>query len=576
MNKLNVENIATLLEDRSVEHPDTIAYKFIGYNSNDEIIENNITYFNLDRAARRIASVLDSYKSFGTRALLIFPPGIDYITSFFACLYSGTIAVPVYPPFTTKYYTQFLSILSNSKPKFILSNTEITKNIKPIIEKHSNFRNLIWVNPKRIFSKIENYDFNIKINLIAFIQYTSGSTSNPRGVMLSHENLMHNLFLIHRYFCHNSNSCGVIWLPPYHDMGLIGGILQPLYGGFPVILMSPFDFLKKPFRWLQAITKFKATTTGGPNFSYELCLQKISENQLKDLDLTSWDLAFNGAEPIKPSTIENFTKKFGICGFNPKAFYPCYGLAESTLIVTGGIKNTLPTIIHVKKKELLENKVVLASDDFPGQTLTQNCISCGAPLDDNEVLIVNPESGEKCESDRIGEIWVKSRSVALGYFDDSSSTNQTFNAYLSDTGEGPFLRTGDLGFLYENQLYVTGRIKDMIIINGKNIYPHDLERTAENSHPSLRKGCNAAFAIIIDTQPKLVLVQEIIDGEDSNIKEMYSSIRKCIATNHDLYIDKIVLIEARTIPKTSSGKIKRHACLNDFLSNKLKVFAISE
>lgn len=444
---------------------------------------------------------------------------------------------------------------------------------------------------------------------LAFLQYTSGSTGTPKGVMLTHSNLLHNSALIHRCFEHTPHSQGVIWLPPYHDMGLIGGILQPLYGGFPVTLMSPLVFLQRPFVWLQTISQTRATTSGVPNFAYDFCVRKITPEQRAILDLSSWEVAFCGAEPVRADTLDRFTVTFKSCGFRREAFYLCYGLAEATLMVSGGLKAALPTIYTVQGPALKRNRVVMASAEDAD---VWKLIGCGQSPPDQKVVIVDPESLIQCPPAQVGEIWISGPGVASGYWNRPEETKQTFGAYLADTGEGPFLRTGDLGFLKDGELFVTGRLKDLIIIGGRNHYPQDIERTVEQSHPSLRPGCCVAFSIDVEGEEQLVVAAEVERhyqptyrqptnkrkdsveqnrlpdrngveiGQSSKLEDrllldvdaVVRAIRQAVAEQHELQVYTVVLLKINSIPKTSSGKIQRQACRTEFLTNSLSMLEV--
>ncbi|WP_153009579.1 AMP-binding protein, partial [Mastigocoleus testarum] len=405
---------------------------------------------------------------------------------------------------------------------------------------------------------------------LAVFQYTSGSTGKPKGVMLTHGNLLHNSALIHQCFGHSKDSQGVIWLPPYHDMGLIGGIIQPLYGGFPVTLMSPVDFLQKPYRWLQAISRYKATTSGGPNFAYDLCMHKITEEQRATLDLSSWEVAFNGAEPIRAETLEQFVAVFEPCGFRKEAFYPCYGMAESTLIISGGLKDSQPVYKTIQANRLEENRVVLTTkDNHKNLTL----VSCGQTRMNQKITIADPEKLTSCSPGQVGEIWVSGQSIAQGYWNCSEQTKLNFQAYLLDSGEGPFLRTGDLGFIEDGELYITGRIKDLIIIRGRNHYPQDIEQTVQTSHPALKMGHGAAFSVEVEGNETLVITQEVKRSylRKLNINQVVTAICQAVAQEHEIQVSGILLLKTGSIPKTSSGKIQRYACRQGFMNNTLNV-----
>jgi acyl-CoA synthetase (AMP-forming)/AMP-acid ligase II len=315
--------------------------------------------------------------------------------------------------------------------------------------------------------------------------------------MLSHGNLLHNAAVTYQLMEHSPSSKFVSWLPVYHDMGLIGGILQPLYGGFGCILMSPASFLQRPLRWLQAISQYKGTTSGAPNFAYDQCIQRITQQQKETLDLSSWSVAFNGAEPVRQEILERFAASFAECGFRPEAFYPCYGMAEATLMVSGGIKTALAQVRTVDKSALSQNQIVSATAQSKD---IQTFVSCGQTIPQQQIVIVNPEKLDCCSPDEVGEIWVSGPSVGQGYWNRPLETEQTFHVYLKDTGERPFLRTGDLGFLHNGELFITGRAKDLIIIRGRNLYPQDIELTVERSHSSLRSGSGAAFSVEVEKE----------------------------------------------------------------------------
>ena len=374
-------------------------------------------------------------------------------------------------------------------------------------------------------------------------------------------------------FGHSEQSIGVGWLPLFHDMGLIGHVLQPIYVGFLSILMPPLAFMMKPIRWLKAISKYRATTSGEPNFAYDLCVseKKIKPEQLANLDLSSWDLAYSGAEPIRAKTLKQFGAKFSPCGFNYSAFYPCYGLAEATLLAAGGVKNQKPVIQGVKAAALEQNFVVESEISWSG---SRALVGCGRPYRfDKKVALVNPSSLTRCKKGEVGEIWVSGESVASGYWNRPKATEETFQAYVADTGEGPFLRTGDLGFKLNGELFVTGRLKDVIIIRGQNHYPQDIELTAQKSHPALRSNCGAAFTLDLNGSERLVIVQEVERSylRKIDVKEVVGNIRQAVTAEHTLQVDAIVLVKTGTIPKTSSGKIQRHACRTAFLNGSLNV-----
>ncbi|HSM72576.1 MAG TPA: beta-ketoacyl synthase N-terminal-like domain-containing protein, partial [Anaerolineales bacterium] len=557
-----------LLQERAEEQPDNLAYRFI-QNSDEDIV--TITYGELDRQARAIGAWLESQNARGKRALLLYHPGLDYIASFFGCLYAGVTAVPAYPPRLNRPVPRIQTIVADARASFALTTSVIHQNIEQRFEHAPDLGRLNWLNTEQVPAGIEA-DWrhpDISSETLAFLQYTSGSTSEPKGVMLTHGNLLHNLKAIRHGFQLDSNASGVFWLPSYHDMGLIGGILEPMYVNGPSTLMSPVSFLQRPFRWLEAISRYKGTTSGAPNFAYDLCVDKITPDQIETLDLSSWTLAFCGAEPIRPETLERFARTFAGCGFRKDAFYPCFGMAENTLIVSGGEGPSALRTLTVDRKSLENDRAVpTTADDANALTM----VNCGKAMIDQTIAIVNPNTLETCAPDQVGEIWVSGPSVAQGYWDMPDETEKTFNAHLADTGEGPFLRTGDLGFLKDGELFITGRLKDLIIIHGSNHYPQDIELTVESAHVALQPGAGAAFSVTDEGKEKLVVVQEVTrKGRRADIEEVSSAIRQAVAEKHDLQIFAIVLVKPMSIPKTSSGKIQRRATKSAFLDGELDV-----
>ena len=389
----------------------------------------------------------------------------------------------------------------------------------------------------------------------------------PKGVVLTHDNLLQNQRMIQSAFEQTEQSIIFGWLPLYHDMGLIGNVLQSMYCGAPCILMSPLSFLQKPARWLQAISRYRATTSGGPNFAYDLCVRKIGIEERAELDLRSWTVAFNGAEPIRESTIDRFCAAFEPCGFRREAFFPCYGLAEATLFVAGGPKSTPPVIATVKRSSLELNEVVPVADEDESVT---TFVGSGRAGLDQEIVIVDPNSLRECRHGVVGEIWVGGSHVAQGYWHRPEESEATFKAYVSDTGAGPYLRTGDLGFIQAGELFVTGRLKDLIIIRGRNYFPHDIELAAESSHASLRPGCGAAFSIDVSGEEHLVVLHEVERQHELGLTEVIGAIRQAVAEEYELQVYAILLLKPGSLPKTSSGKIQRHACRAKFLKDEFE------
>lgn len=524
------------------------------------------SYSDLDMKARSIAAFLQLHGLAGRHAVLLYPAGLEFIGAFFGCLYAGVVAVPAYPPDPARLnrsLPRFQAILSDSNAAVVLTTQSILSKIEPLLSQTG----LLFIATDKIEDdqSAQWHAPDVSDETVAFLQYTSGSTGKPKGVMLAHKNLLHNAGLVYRAVEHTADDKYVSWLPAFHDMGFMAGILQPLYAGIPVVLMPPIAFLQKPLRWLQTISRHKATTSGGPNFAYDLCVRKISDHEKESLDLSSWSVAFNGAEPIRAETIDRFAAAFKSCGFRREAFFPCYGLAEATLIVSGTAKSDLPVVKQIQARELESNRLI-ESDSEDARLM----VGCGKVLIDQKVAIVDPESLTECSEGQVGEIWVHGPSVAQGYWNKPEETEKVFHARLRDADDGEtFLRTGDLGVIKDEELFITGRIKDLIIIRGRNLYPQDVEATIERSHSAFRPGCNAAFSIEVDEQERLIAVQEVTGVE--HFDEIVSGLCRAVIDEHEVQLYAVAFIEAGTIPKTSSGKIQRRACKEEFLTGSLSL-----
>ena len=529
------------------------------------------TYAQLDARARAIAAYLQAQGLEGERALLLYPSGLEYLAAFFGCLYAGVVAVPAYPPRRNRNLHRIQSIAGDAQPRIALTTDDVFSRVEPLLTDMPDLAAMPWKCTRDVESAEAAAwrEPEITPETLAFLQYTSGSTGTPKGVMLSHGNLLHNTAIISAAFRPSYASSGVTWLPLYHDMGLIGGIIQPIYFSRPMTVMTPTHFLQKPLRWLKTISDTGALISGGPNFAYELCAERVTEEEKEHLDLSQWELAFNGAEPVRAETIDRFAKAFACCGFRREAFYPCYGLAEATLMVAGGDKKYAPPIRSFDSNQLQEGK---AKEAEPGSVGSMQLVSSGRSLLEQEIVIADPESNEECHEGQVGEIWVSGPSVAQGYWMRPDTTVETFAAKLAD-GRGPFLRTGDLGCIHNGELFINGRLKDLIIVRGVNHYPQDIELTAEQAHEDIRPAAGAAFSIGDTGQESLVVVQEIVRRRDVDHEEVCQKIRQAIALNHELSPHAVVLIKPNSIPKTSSGKIQRHACRDAYLAGELSVVA---
>ncbi|HEY0607039.1 MAG TPA: condensation domain-containing protein, partial [Herpetosiphonaceae bacterium] len=562
--------IVDLLRWRAAQQPDKQAYTFL---IDGNQIPASLTYSALERRAQSVAATLQQAGAPETRALLLYPPGLEYLTAFFSCLYAGVVAVPAYLPRLNKSLQRLDSIAADARATIALTSQDLLKAITPLLTQYPHLQALHWIATDCIADQASHWNEPaIDATSLAFLQYTSGSTGTPKGVMLSHGNLLHNTSLIQRGFDTSPDSRGVFWLPLYHDMGLIGGILETLYCGGTTTLMSPVAFLEQPLRWLKTISDTRATISGAPNFAYDLCVSKISLEQRAELDLSSWELAFCGAEPIRAGTLDRFTAAFAPHGFRRTAFYPCYGLAEATLLVSGATKSAAPIVRAFAAKDLDQYRVVdVAADDPAARSL----VSSGQCLPDQQIAIVDPATGTRRGQDQVGEVWVAGPSVAQGYWQQPAQTAETFGAQIPGDPTR-FLRTGDLGFLRENELFIVSRLKDLIIIRGRNLYPADLELAAEQSHAALRPGAGAACSAAINGEERLILVYEVERQQRHiDVEQVASAVRRVIAEEYEVQVYALVLIRPGSIPKTSSGKIQRYACRDQYLSGDLRVISSS-
>jgi thioester reductase-like protein len=541
------EHFAEVPTHWAAERPHTLAFRFLTDRANEG---PTIDYGQLDASARRIAAAMVERAGPGERALLIYAPGLEFIEAFVACLYAGITAVPVYPPTPGQLDTtlpRLLAIARDADVRLALSTRVIGHALQPLLAPSSS---LTWIATDEVDEgSLDRLRPSASAPVV--LQYTSGSTGEPKGVIVSHANLLHDQRAIRAAFGHDQSPSGVSWLPTYHDMGLMGKVLQTIYLGTTTSLLSPLAFIKQPLRWLEAISRFRATTSGGPDFAYALCTRRISEAEIATLDLSSWRVAFCGAEPIRLATLDAFADKFAACGFRREALFPCYGLAESTLMVSGGWLGREAAPLTLRREALERKRAVLAA---PGTTGGLPVVSCGPLVPGMSVAIVDAERRERVGVGELGEIWLQGPSVAQGYWRDEARTVETFRATLAD-GSGPWLRTGDLGFVHAEQLYVTGRSKELLVVHGRNVYPQDIEATVAGCHAAIRAGGVAAFAIDHAGQDHAALVVEL--GRSENAVEVELAIRRAVSTQHGVAIARLALVPLRTLPKTSSGKLQR-------------------
>ncbi len=564
-------SLVDLLTTHASDQPDRIAYRFLVTGDCDGEIQD-ISYGRLAGRARAIAAWLQERGLTGSRAMLLYPPGLEFISGYLGCLSAGVVAVPGVPPqgraHNHRALTRMKRLIADADAKVILGGRDVIAALTGMAEHLPELADLTCVATEDIPDEAAASwrEPDLTADSVAFLQYTSGSTSAPKGVVLTHGNLLDNERVITERMGHTPDTIEaygreliVSWLPVYHDMGLIGPVLNTVYLGLTTTLFSPLHFLQRPDRWLKAVSRYRPHTSGGPNFAYELCLRHATPELVDGLDLSPWKVAFNGAEPVRPATLRRFTETFSPAGFRREAFYPCYGLAESTVMVTGGTVDTPPVLLAVADTGPQAGEADAAA------------VGCGRPGPGVTLVIADPEHHKELPEGEVGEIWVAGASVAKGYWRNTLATRETFRATLPGR-EGRFLRTGDLGHLRDGELFVTGRLKDLIVIDGRNHYPQDLELSAEMAHPALRPGCTAAFSVDAGVDgEQVVLVAEAAPEAAGEAEKITELIRSAIGEAHGVSVRDVVLVHPGTIPKTSSGKIQRHASRAAHLGGTLAV-----
>jgi len=562
-----------VLRQRALQEEDR-GYRFLRNGEWNDVAER-LSFADLESKARRIAvSLQRSGVAREDRVLLLHPPGLGFVSAFFGSLFAGAVPVPAYPPRRQRGTARIRAIAHDTRPTAVLTTRPLVDQRRSLLEQAPELEEAFWSASDEVEAGLEAEwrEPRLTRNDLAFLQYTSGSTALPKGVMVTHGNLVDNQDRIQKAFGQGDDSVIVGWLPLYHDMGLIGNVLQPLWVGAQCILMSPLAFLRRPVRWLAAISHFRATTSGGPNFAYDLCADRVRVEEKASLDLTSWQVAFNGAEPVRAATLERFAAAFAPSGFRRRAFVPCYGLAEATLLVSARPRGAGPRCLPVKEDALTQHRVQAATDDGDGEG-TRPLVSCGAVVGDHVLRIVDPESHKPCPPGRVGEIWLRGPGVAAGYWRKPKVSEETFGARLPE--EGRYLRTGDLGFTDGGELVVTGRLKDLIILRGRNHYPQDFEVSAGELCEELPAASAAAFSVETERGSELVVVQEVGRRYEERAPELAGRLRRALGEVHDVRVQEVVLVRAGGVPRTSSGKVRRAACRSAYLEEGLPVLARS-
>lgn len=590
---MRLPSIGHVLQQRALETPGRIAYRFETGDTNRSQLSLNLSDAQVFTHAVRLAERIQRIAEPGDRALLIFAPGLEFIIGFYACAFARVVAVPATYPRANRNSARLRSIVNDSRPTIAISSNstldlmgEAVSDIPP---------NVKWVtvdltdqsdaelNPGDVelaLAGSEKWSAEVGATDIAFLQYTSGSTAEPKGVIVSHANLMHNLEVIECGFNPRSfeqgdgEKTGVFWLPAYHDMGLIGTILMPMFAGWQSVLMPPALFLRRPSRWLQLLTEYRAMLTGAPNFALDLCVDKISEEDRASLDLSQLRLLFCGAEPIQIDSIRRFERTFAECGFRGDAWYPCYGLAESTLMATGPNGSMAIQTLNLNRNALADNRVERIDESTPESNQQVQLISCGQARIGQQVAIVEPNQGRRLSEGELGEIWIAGESVAQGYWNRETESAEVFGLAIDGESDGRWLRTGDLGFVDNGELYVTGRTRDLIIIRGQNHYPQDIEQIVSRSHPALLPHGAAAFSLSSDSGEQLVVIQEVDRHyRSADFDAVLAKIRSSVSHHLELDVQAIALIRQASLPRTTSGKVQRTRCRELYLEGELREIA---
>lgn len=558
---MHADDLVALLRGRAERQGDDLCCAFL---VDGEHRLATLTYTELDAQARRVASLLAERMAPGSRAVLAYGPGLEFAAAFFGCLYAGVVAVPVVPPLPSRREAGLLHIqriLADCRGEAVLTTAKL---LPPSALDPGRVR---WMATDGPGDARAWQDPGVDASTVAFLQYSSGSTSDPKGVVVTHANLLANQRAIAWSLGIPDDAVVVTWLPMYHDMGLIGTLLQPIYRGAPCYLLSAHHFLRRPARWLEAISRFRGVMCGAPNFAYDLLVQRVTEEERAHLDLSSWSVAFCGAEPIRAATVRRFQELFAPHGFSPTSLVGCYGLAEATLLVAGA-RSDDQKVLTVGRQDLERGVAVAAPAGTQG---TVELVSCGRVQEEHRVAVVDPETCCRLAPGQVGEIWFAGPSVGQGYWNRRDESAATFAAELAEDPGRPYLRTGDLGFVRDGQVYVTGRRKDLLIVRGRNVHPHDIEDTAQFSDERLRRGYGTAFAVDTGDEETVALIQETATSQPDELESLARTVRQAVLETHEVVLAEVFLVPPRSILKTSSGKVRRGASRDALLAGDMTV-----
>jgi len=566
-----MNTILNRLTQRSIDTPSEPLYFFLGKNAE---VTDSLNYKQTFDKALQVAAMLANRGLKGERCMLMYQPGLDVIPAFFGCLYAGVISVPAFPMRKNSSSKRIRSIIANADAKVVCTTRKVYDSMFALFTDDPVLQSLIWICTDELHGNQDKevgfHPLEYTSDDLAYLQYTSGSTGSPKGVMVTHQNIMSNLKAIDESCLHEPGCRIISWMPVFHDMGLIYGVLQPIFNSCVAYIMSPVLFMQNPFEWLNAISVYKGNFSTAPNFAYDLCVEQITDEQKRSLDLSSWKAAGCAAEPVKSQTLKNFAQSFSDTGFSTTAFSPCYGLAEATLKVTGLLTPEKAVVLRVDAKQFHLNRIEPA---LAGQDVIE-LVGCGGPASDTSVKIVDQATGIECDKNTIGEIWVNSPSVTAGFWNNPEETAIVFNAQIAGSKDTEkFLRTGDLGFIHNGELFVTGRLKELIIIRGTNHYPQDIEHSIQQSHPLLKRASGAAFEAPINGEQELIAVFEITNTSqltDTALKSVVLAAKEAVFQQHDISLYDILFIRNGTLAKTSSGKIERVTSRELYLANKFE------